>query len=77
MVRKPAPRWTRFGIAAVPWALVVWFAQGALGPELGRSGRPLQERIEMQLKGGGVAPQPKQPDRSHEDSMDPWELVSV
>lgn len=49
-----------------------------MGPEIERLGHDLQERIEMQLKGGGVLPQPvQQPERSHEDSIEPWELVSV
>ncbi|HZU85260.1 MAG TPA: hypothetical protein VE987_20145 [Polyangiaceae bacterium] len=77
MARKPAPRWMRFGVAAVPWVLAACFAQGALGTDIGSLGRKLLERIELQLKGRAPQPQHPQPERTHEDSIEPWELVSV
>ena len=78
MRRKHARWWISFGVAATSWIGAAVCAQGALGPEIERLGHDLQERIEMQLKGGGVLPQPvQQPERSHEDSIEPWELVSV
>ena len=78
MARKPAPGWRRFGVAAASWVMAAWLAEGVVGTDIGRAGRKLEERIEMQLK-GGRAPQelPKPPERSHEDSIEPWELVCV
>lgn len=67
----------RFGIAAASWVVVAWLSEGALGAELGGACRKLEERIELQLRGGARAPQPQQPQRTHEDSIEPWELVSV
>jgi hypothetical protein len=78
MARKPVSRWMRFGLAAAPWVVCVWLAQGALGTDIGRAGHDVVKRIEMQLKGGAGLPQPaQQPERSHEDSIEPWELVGV
>jgi hypothetical protein len=78
MARKPTRPWRRFGVAATSWVTAAWLAQGTVGADIGRAGRKLEERIEMQLKGGGAVSQPpKQPERSHEDSIEPWELVRV
>jgi len=64
--------------AAASWVVAAWLAEGAVGADIGGAGRKLEERIEMQLKGGGTPPpSPKQPERSHEDSIEPWELVRV
>jgi hypothetical protein len=75
--QRPARRWMRFGGAAVPWVAAACLAQGAVGAELGRIGRELEQHIEMQLKGGAPRPPPEQPQRTHEDSIEPWELVGV
>jgi hypothetical protein len=78
MARKPAPPWMRFGVAAASWIVAASLAQGALGTDIGSFGRKLEERIELQLKGGsGPQPTRQQPERTHEDSIEPWELVSV
>jgi hypothetical protein len=79
MPRKLAPPWTRFGLAAASWVTVAWLAQGAVGADIGRAGQRLEDRIEMQLRGGGGLMQPPpQPQRTHDDSpIEPWELVSV
>ena len=78
MTRKPAPRWLRFGVAATSWIVGACVAEGAFGTDIGSLGRKLEERIELQLKGGGAtSPVRPQPERSHEDSIEPWELVSV
>lgn len=67
----------RFGFALASWMVAAWFAEGALGADIGSEGRRLEERIEMQLKGGRPPPPAQQRERSHEDSIQPWELVSV
>jgi len=78
MACKPASRWRRLGVAVASWVVAAWLAEGALGADIGREGHKLEERIEMRLKGGGALPQSApQPARSHEDSIEPWELVSV
>jgi hypothetical protein len=76
MARKPGTR--RLAIAITSWVVAAWLAEGVLGTDIGRAGHLLEERIEMQLRGGGAAPlAPEQPERSHEDSIEPWELVRV
>ena len=68
----------RFGVAAASWMTAASLAQGALGTDIGSLGRKLEERIELQLKGGGPpSPLRPQPERTHEESIEPWELVSV
>jgi hypothetical protein len=70
----------RFGIAAASWVLAAWLAERAVGADIGRAGQKLEERIEMKLQRmrGFVPPDPPtQPERTHEDSIEPWELVSV
>jgi hypothetical protein len=68
----------RFGVACASWALAVWLAMGALGSDIDRAGQKREERIERQLKGGVILPGPPvPPERTHEDSIEPWELVSV
>jgi hypothetical protein len=77
MARKPALRWMRFGVAVASWITAAFLAEGALGGDIGRAGHRLQERIEMQLREGGRLPKlPAQPERTHEDAIEPWELVS-
>jgi hypothetical protein len=70
----------RLGVAAASWVLAAWLAEGTLGPDIGRAGRKLEQRIELQLKlkGGAPPPSPPQPtERTHEDSIEPWELIGV
>jgi len=79
MGRKPgrsALRPLRTGIAAASWLAGVCATQAAFGPELGRAVRQLEDRIELRLR-GAPSPEPQQPARTHEESIEPWELVSV
>jgi hypothetical protein len=77
MARKPASRSMRLGVALASWVVAAWVAEGALGADIGREGRKLEERIELQLKGGSGQQSAPQPPRSHEDAIEPWELVGV
>jgi hypothetical protein len=82
MGRKPIPRWLRVGVAVATWAATVVLVESSAESEIGRTARQLEERIELQLRsmdrGGAVAPQPDpRPERSHEESIEPWELVGV
>ncbi len=79
MACKLALPWIPFGAATVFWAMAMCVAQAAFGPDIGRASRKLEERIELQLKGGLAPPLdgPAQPERTHEDAIEPWELVHV
>ena len=82
MRRKPIARWLRASVAVTTWAATVALVEASAESEIGHSARQLEERIELQLRtmdrGRAVAPQPDQaPARSHEESIEPWELVGV
>jgi hypothetical protein len=78
MARKSALRWLRWSVAAATWTLAGWIAEDAVGAELGVPGHDTEERIELQLRGrSGPALTPEQPQRSHDDAFEPWELVGV
>jgi hypothetical protein len=79
MARKFASPWMRLGVAVAPWAVAAWLAESTLGADIGRAGHKLEQRIEMQLKREAVPapPPPSQPERTHEDAIEPWELVGV
>jgi hypothetical protein len=83
MARNHAFYW-RLGFAIASWGAVVGSAQLVAGADIGRAARELEQRIEHRVRGiaapadvppgGGT----KSPERSHEDeSLQPWELVSV
>jgi len=60
----------------------VGLVEASAESEIGRTARQLEERIELQLRsmdrGRPVCPQPDPPpQRSHEESIEPWELVGV
>lgn len=68
----------RLGVAVASWVVAALLAEQALGADIGRAGQRLEQRIEMQLKGGAIPPpSPQQRERSHEESIAPWELVNV
>jgi hypothetical protein len=77
MARKPGPWLVLLGVAVASWAAAVSISQAVLGPEIGRAARHVEERIELQLRGLRAPPDPL-PERTHdEESIEPWELVSV
>jgi hypothetical protein len=85
MRRKPIARWLRASVAVATWAATVALVEASAESEIGHSARQLEERIELQLRtmdrGRAIAPQPDQPreppTRSHEEPIEPWELVGV
>jgi len=82
MRRKPIARWLRVAVATATWATTVALVEASAESEIGRTARQLEERIELQLRsmdrGRAAAPQPEPtPERSHEESIEPWELVGV
>jgi hypothetical protein len=53
-------------------------AQLAVGAEFAEASRQVEDRLELQIQGNPAsAPSPLQPERTREESIEPWELVSV
>src|SRR6185312_4673498 len=81
MVRKSSEHWMRIVIAVSSWIAAVTFLELAAETEIGRTARQLEERIELELRMmerfRGPEIQPPAPERSHEESIEPWELVGV
>ncbi len=81
MMRKSRPAWVRTAVAAATWAVTVGIVEAAAQSEIGRTARQLEERIELQLRRMDRATDPdpelRSPERSHEESIEPWELVGV
>jgi hypothetical protein len=82
MLRKPIPRWLRVAVAVASWAVTVSVVEAAAENEIGRDTRRLEERLEQQLElmerfGAPTPPSDPTPARSHEESIEPWELVGV
>jgi hypothetical protein len=68
-------------MAVATWAATVCIVEAAAQAEIGRTARQLEERIELQLRlmerVRAPVPEPRAPERSHEESIEPWELVGV
>jgi hypothetical protein len=78
MARKSAPRPLRIGIALVAWVAAAAVAQGVLGADIGEAMQHLERAIEQRLEGPTATPPGPPPARSREEeSIEPWELVSV
>jgi hypothetical protein len=82
MFRKPIPRWLRVAVAGASWAVTVSVVEAGSENEIGRGARELEQRIELQLElmdrfGAPTPPSDPTPERSHEESIEPWELVGV
>ena len=73
--------WIRIALAAATWAAAVVGVEAAAENEIGRTARQLEEKIEQQLRSMEHGPEPVEPQsapqRPHEDSIEPWELVGV
>ncbi|MGH7295634.1 MAG: hypothetical protein ACRELB_11900 [Polyangiaceae bacterium] len=77
MARNSALAWMRIGVAVASWALALWVVQAVGGAAIDQARHDLEERIEQQLHGAPSPPEARH-ERSHEDdSLEPWELVSV
>ena len=70
----------RLLLAALSWCLVVAGVQASsVGGDIGNAVREFQERIELRIReryNPLSDPEPP-PQRTHEESIEPWELVSV
>ena len=78
MAPKPASGPLRRSAALACWVAAASMAQALLAGDIGRAIHEVERRIEMQLEGVPAPTDEPQPPRSHEDeSIEPWELVSV
>jgi hypothetical protein len=83
MVRPEAlsrgARARRICLAVASWVAAVSVVELSVGSEIGQTARQLEERLELQLQGPPAAPLDPQrrPERTRDDSIEPWELVSV
>jgi hypothetical protein len=86
MGRKTTLPWERLRAAVLvgSWVLAAGVVQRAAGPEIGGSVQRLGERIELNLRGRGEGVPAAQPtrsppprERSHEDTLQPWEHVPI
>jgi len=64
-------------VAVASWTLCVSVVQEAFGDDVGRAARPLQEKLELRVRDHNSPPPGKQHERTYDDSIEPWELVSV
>jgi hypothetical protein len=82
MRRIGIPLWLRVVAAAATWAAAVIGVEAVAENEIGRTARQLEEKIELQLRLMEQGPEPaperqSTPERPHEESIEPWELVGV
>ena len=76
MERKRAK--LRLFVAFAAWMLSASVVQEALGDDVGQAARPLQEKLELRVRERNNPPAERQQrERTHEDSIEPWELVGV
>jgi hypothetical protein len=74
---KPA-RVLGSALAVGAWLLAALVVQSTVGADLARSIHDDEERLELQIRGRHEPPaNVAAPPRTNEESIDPWELVSV
>jgi hypothetical protein len=68
----------RRAAALATWMVAAAALQLAVGKEFAETSRQVEERLELQIL-GSPAPVPStvQPERTREESIEPWELVGV
>jgi hypothetical protein len=65
-------------LSLVTWMACAAIAQLAVGEEFAETSRQVEERLEMRILGSPAAvPGTVQPERTREESIEPWELVEV
>jgi hypothetical protein len=67
----------RILLAVVSWTLCASVVQEGFGDDVGRAARPLQEKLELRVRERNSPPPERQHERTYDDSIEPWELVSV
>ena len=64
-------------VAVASWTLCASVVQEGFGDDVGRAARPLQEKLELRVRERNSPPPERQHERTYDDSIEPWELVSV
>jgi hypothetical protein len=65
-------------LGAFVWSLAVSGTQLFVGDDIGLPMREREERLEQELKARDAPPpDSEEPERSHDDAIEPWELVGV
>jgi len=65
-------------IGVAVWAIAVSGTQLVVGDDIGVPAREREERIEQELKARRAPPRQIEPrERTHDDAIEPWELVGV
>jgi hypothetical protein len=78
MGRKSVSQIVRVAVAATLWAGAALIVQTTAGADIEGAAERLEQRLELQLKERRVrTPEPRPLERTHEDPIEPWELVSV
>jgi hypothetical protein len=78
MGRRSASQIVRVAVAATLWAGAALIVQTTAGADIEGAAERLEQRLELQLKERRVRPpEPRPLERTHDDSIEPWELVSV
>jgi hypothetical protein len=73
-----APRVVRLLLGVTLWSMAVSGTQLVVGDDIGLPAREREERIERELKARSAPPpDPQQRERTHDDAIEPWELVGV
>jgi hypothetical protein len=80
--RSRGARVRRIWLAVASWVAAVSVVEASVGSEIGQMARQLEERLELQIQGPPAAPldphpPAQRPERTRDDSIEPWELVSV
>jgi hypothetical protein len=65
-------------MALASWMLAATVVEIAVGAEFAQSARQVEERLEMRILGSPAPAAPAaSPEQTHDESIEPWELVSV
>ena len=69
----------RVFFAALSWCLAVAGVEASVGADIGSAAREVQERIELRIRDpySPLSDPERPPPRTHEESIEPWELVNV
>jgi len=65
-------------LSVLTWMAAASVVEVAVGQEFAQAARQVEERLELQILGGpAAAPGTTPPERTRDDSIEPWELVEV
>jgi len=64
-------------LSVLTWMAAASVVEVAVGEEFAQAARQVEERLELQILGGPAAPGTTAPERTRDESIEPWELVEV